>query len=46
MKNHLLFALFSAALLLPDRAVKIVKTEESCLRGAALAAFAKPMEHL
>jgi len=34
------------ALLLPDRAVKIVKTEESCLRGAALAAFAKPMELL
>lgn len=34
------------ALLLPDRAVKIVKTEEACLRGAALAAFAKPMEHL
>ena len=32
--------------LIPDRAVKIVKTEESCLRGAALAAFAEPMEAL
>ena len=30
--------------LIPDRTVKIVKTEESCLRGAALAAFAEPME--
>ena len=32
--------------LTPDRTVKIVKTEESCLRGAALAAFAEPMEEL
>ena len=32
--------------LIPDRTVKIVKTEESCLRGAALAAFAEPMEAL
>jgi len=32
--------------LLPDRTVKIVKTEEACLRGAALAAFAEPMEEL
>ena len=32
--------------LMPDRTVKIVKTEESCLRGAALAAFAEPMEEL
>ena len=32
--------------LIPDRTVKIVKTEESCLRGAALAAFAEPMEEL
>ena len=32
--------------LLPDRAVKIVRTENACLRGAALAAFAEPMEVL
>ena len=32
--------------LLPDRTVKIVKTEEACLRGAALAAFAEPVEEL
>jgi len=32
--------------LIPDRTVKIVKTEEACLRGAALAAFAEPMEEL
>lgn len=30
--------------LLPDRKVRIVKTENACLRGAALAAFAEPME--
>ena len=30
--------------LIPDRKVRIVKTENACLRGAALAAFAEPME--
>lgn len=32
--------------LLPDRKVRIIKTENACLRGAALAAFAEPMELL
>lgn len=29
--------------LLPDRKLRIVKTEDACLRGAALAAFGEPM---
>lgn len=32
--------------LLPGRKVRIIKTENACLRGAALAAFAEPMEEL
>ena len=34
------------ARLIPDRKVRIVQTEDACLRGAALAAFAEPMECL
>lgn len=34
------------AQLIPDRKVRIVRTEDACLRGAALAAFAQPMECL
>ena len=34
------------AQLIPDRKVRIVQTEDACLRGAALAAFAEPMECL
>ena len=32
--------------LLPDRELRVVRTEDACLRGAALAAFAEPMELL